>query len=48
MNEWGKNGKISFLDVNIFNIGHELKFSVYRKFADYSPYMHFFRTWPQA
>ena len=36
------NGKIPFLDVNIFNIGHELKFSVYRKFADYSPYMHFF------
>ena len=40
--EWENNGKIPFLDVNIFNMGHELKFSVYRKFADYSPYMHFF------
>ena len=40
--EGEKNGQISFLDVNIFNIGHELKFSVYRKFAEYSPYMHFF------
>ena len=40
--EWEMNGQIPFLDVNIFNLGHELKFSVYRKFADYSSYLHFF------
>ena len=40
--EWEMNGQIPFLDVNIFNLGRELKFSVYRKFSDFSAYMHFF------
>ena len=42
--DWEKEGVISFLDVNILNHGHEVKFSVYRKFADYAPYLHFFHT----
>ena len=32
--EWEKEGVIPFVGVNISNLGHKLKFSVYRKFAD--------------
>ena len=40
--EWETDGKISFLDVLIHNLGHCLQFSVYRKPTHSNSYLHYF------